>query len=51
MVELDVYEETLFKVAETLKNYGLDEQQVIDCISDMQNKGIYFRELKKYTVK
>lgn len=47
MVELDVYEDTLRKVAEVLRKYGLSEQEIIDCISDMQNWGIYFREPKR----
>jgi hypothetical protein len=37
-------ENTLFKVYDSLRDAGLDEQKARDAISDMQNKGILFRE-------
>lgn len=37
-------EETLGKVYTVLKNMGLDDQQTIDAVNEMQNAGIYFRE-------
>lgn len=37
-------ENTLFKVYDSLRAAGLDEQAARDAISDMQNKGILFRE-------
>lgn len=37
-------ENTLFKVYDSLRSAGLEEQQARDAISDMQNKGILFRE-------
>ncbi len=45
MSELIATEDTLRKVYDTLRGCGLTEQQAIDCISDMQNKGLYFREI------
>jgi hypothetical protein len=37
-------ENTLFKVYDSLRAAGLDEQKARETISDMQNKGILFRE-------
>jgi hypothetical protein len=37
-------ENTLFKVYDSLRAAGLEEQQARDAITDMHNKGILFRE-------
>lgn len=37
-------ENTMFKVYDALKEAGLDEKKALETISDMQNKGIVFRE-------
>jgi hypothetical protein len=41
---LSYTENTLFKVYDALRAAGLDESSARDCISEMQNAGIYFRE-------
>lgn len=38
-------ENTLFKIFDALKAAGLSTVQTRDCITDMQNRGIYFREM------
>jgi hypothetical protein len=38
-------EETLFKVYDALRAMELDEQIARECIREMQNRGILFREL------
>lgn len=42
---LSFTENTLFKVYDVLRNYGLSEEVSRDIINDMQNKGILFREM------
>lgn len=37
-------EDTLFKVYDALREVGLNQQQVTDAVSLMQNAGILFRE-------
>lgn len=43
-VELSHNEGTLRKVYNALQRAGLTYQQSMDCINDMQNNNIYFRE-------
>lgn len=48
-IEPGYYDEnTLYKVKKVLEKYCKEQnlkQNVIDCVSEMQNEGIYFREL------
>lgn len=37
-------ENTMFKVLDSLREAGLNEQNARDCINEMLNKGILFRE-------
>jgi hypothetical protein len=37
-------ENTMFKVYDSLREAGLNEQDARDCINEMQKKGILFRE-------
>lgn len=37
-------EDTLFKVRKVLGNYVCGHQAITDCIHELQNAGIYFRE-------
>lgn len=37
-------EDTLFKVRDALKRAGLSSEQIMNCIIEMQNQGILFRE-------
>ena len=45
--ELEVYEETLFKVSDGMKEAGISASQIESAINNMQYKGIYFREAKR----
>lgn len=38
-------EDTLFKVWDALMSAGLDDRAAMGALHDMQNRGIYFREL------
>jgi len=38
-------EDTLFKVYDSLIKAGLDDRAAMGALHDMQNRGIYFREL------
>lgn len=46
-IELTHNEGTMRKVYDALERAGLTYQQSIDCISDMQNNGLYFREASR----
>lgn len=38
-------EDTLFKVYDSLIKAGLNDRAAMNALHDMQNRGIYFREL------
>jgi hypothetical protein len=41
--------ETMNKVFGALRRAGLNDEQAIEAVSDMQNEGIYFREVRRST--
>ena len=45
--ELEVYEDTLFKVYNGMLEVGISEIQAERAINKMQDKGIFFREAKR----
>lgn len=41
-------DETMQKVYQSLRIVGLTDIQIIDAVTEMQNRGIYFREVERF---